>query len=96
MTTESKCPFHATPVGGSPIRDSRPEPLWLDLLNQHSSRSNPLDDGFDCPKAFKSVDHAAQKPDLASLMTDSEHRGPADFGQYGGLFVRLAWHSAGT
>ena len=96
MTTESKCPFHPTAGGGTGNRDWWPNQLRLDLLNQHSSRSNPLDPGFDYAEAFKKVDYHALKKDLRDLMTDSQDWWPADFGHYGGLFVRMAWHSAGT
>ena len=96
MTTESKCPFHPTAGGGTGNRDWWPNQLRLDLLNQHSSRSNPLDPGFDYAEAFKKVDYHALKKDLRELMTDSQDWWPADFGHYGGLFVRMAWHSAGT
>ncbi|WP_448243588.1 catalase/peroxidase HPI [Pseudoxanthomonas mexicana] len=96
MTTESKCPFHPTAGGGTGNRDWWPNQLRLDLLNQHSSRSNPLDPGFDYADAFKKVDYHALKKDLRDLMTDSQDWWPADFGHYGGLFVRMAWHSAGT
>lgn len=96
MTTESKCPFHPTAGGGTGNRDWWPNQLRLDLLNQHSSRSNPLDPGFDYAEAFRKVDYHALKKDLRDLMTDSQDWWPADFGHYGGLFVRMAWHSAGT
>ena len=96
MTTESKCPFHPTAGGGTGNRDWWPNQLRLDLLNQHSSRSNPLDPGFDYAEAFKKVDYHALKKDLRDLMTDSQDWWPADFGHYGGLFIRMAWHSAGT
>ena len=96
MTTESKCPFHPTAGGGTGNRDWWPNQLRLDLLNQHSSRSNPLDPGFDYAEAFKKVDYHALKKDLRDLMTDSQDWWPADVGHYGGLFIRMAWHSAGT
>ena len=96
MTTESKCPFHPTAGGGTGNRDWWPNQLRLDLLNQHSSRSNPLDPGFDYAEAFKKIDYHALKKDLRDLMTDSQDWWPADFGHYGGLFIRMAWHSAGT
>ena len=90
MTTESKCPFHPTAGGGTGNRDWWPNQLRLDLLNQHSSRSNPLDPGFDYAEAFKKVDYHALKKDLRDLMTDSQDWWPADFGHYGGLFIRMA------
>ncbi|RZA33571.1 MAG: catalase-peroxidase, partial [Lysobacteraceae bacterium] len=96
MSTESKCPFHQTAGGGTTNRDWWPKQLRLDLLNQHSSRSDPMGGEFDYVKAFQSLDYAALKQDLATLMTDSKDWWPADFGHYGGLFVRMAWHSAGT
>jgi catalase-peroxidase len=77
-------------------QDWWPNQLRLDLLNQHSAKSNPMDEGFDYAKAFNSLDLAAVKKDLDALMTDSQDWWPADFGHYGGLFVRMAWHSAGT
>ncbi|MCC6631317.1 MAG: catalase/peroxidase HPI [Gammaproteobacteria bacterium] len=95
MTTESKCPFgHGS--AGTTNRDWWPNQLRLDLLAQHSSKSNPLGDDFDYAKAFKGLDYKALKRDLVRLMTDSKDWWPADFGHYGGLFVRMAWHSAGT
>jgi catalase-peroxidase len=96
MTTESKCPFHSSAGGGTGNRDWWPNQLRLDLLNQHSARSNPLDDGFDYAAAFKKLDYHALKKDLRDVMTDSQDWWPADFGHYGGLFIRMAWHSAGT
>ncbi|MFT3668924.1 MAG: catalase/peroxidase HPI [Pseudoxanthomonas sp.] len=96
MTTESKCPFHSSAGGGTGNRDWWPNQLRLDLLNQHSARSNPLDDGFDYATAFKKLDYHALKKDLRDVMTDSQDWWPADFGHYGGLFIRMAWHSAGT
>ena len=97
MSTENKCPVnHAAAGGGTSNRFWWPNQLRLDLLNQHSSRSNPLDPGFDYAEAFKKVDYHALKKDLRDLMTDSQDWWPADFGHYGGLFIRMAWHSAGT
>jgi catalase-peroxidase len=93
--TEAKCPF-AGAGGGTTNRDWWPQQLRLDLLHQHSSKSDPLDGDFDYAKAFKSLDYAALKKDLADLMTDSQDWWPADFGHYGPLFIRMAWHSAGT
>ncbi|SEQ29011.1 catalase-peroxidase [Solimonas aquatica] len=95
MSNESKCPFHAG-SGGTGNRDWWPHQLRLDLLHQHSDQSNPMGESFDYAQAFKSLDYAALKKDLAALMTDSQDWWPADFGHYGPLFVRMAWHSAGT
>ncbi|MEI9942526.1 MAG: catalase/peroxidase HPI [Pseudomonadota bacterium] len=95
MTTEPKCPFNHS-AGGTSNRDWWPNQLRVDLLHQHSSKSDPMDTGFDYAEAFKSLDYAALKQDLAALMTDSQEFWPADFGHYGGLFIRMAWHSAGT
>jgi len=96
MTAEKKCPFNHTAGGGTSNRDWWPNQLRLDLLHQHSSKSNPMDEGFDYAAELASLDFAALKRDLAALMTDSQPWWPADFGHYGGLFIRMAWHSAGT
>jgi len=97
MKSEAKCPFNHAVVGDATTnRDWWPNQLRVDLLNQHSTRSNPLDAGFDYATAFKGLDYAALKADLKALMTDSQDWWPADFGHYGGLFIRMAWHSAGT
>ncbi len=97
MKSEAKCPFnHAVTGEGTTNQDWWPKQLRVDLLNQHSSRSNPLDADFDYAAAFKKLDYAALKFDLKRLMTDSQDWWPADFGHYGGLFVRMAWHAAGT
>jgi catalase-peroxidase len=96
MTAEKKCPFNHTAGGGSSNRDWWPDQLRLDLLHQHSERSDPMGEDFDYAKEFESLDFAALKKDLTALMTDSQDWWPADFGHYGGLFVRMAWHSAGT
>ena len=95
MSNEAKCPFnHAG--GGTSNRDWWPNQLKVELLQQHSSKSNPLGPDFDYAAAFNSLDFHALKADIAALMTDSQDWWPADFGHYGGLFVRMAWHSAGT
>ncbi|MBC3504450.1 catalase/peroxidase HPI [Pseudomonas sp. SWRI59] len=96
MSNESKCPFHQTAGGGTTNRDWWPDQLNLRILHQHSSKSDPMDPDFDYAKAFKSLDFQALKQDLTALMTDSQDWWPADFGHYGPLFIRMAWHSAGT
>jgi catalase-peroxidase len=95
---ESKCPFNhgAGLTGGTQNRDWWPNQLKVELLNQHSAKSNPMGADFDYAKEFQSLDYAALKKDLAALMTDSQDWWPADFGHYGPLFIRMAWHSAGT
>ncbi|MCC8485645.1 catalase/peroxidase HPI [Xanthomonas campestris pv. raphani] len=97
MTTEAKCPFNHSVVGaGTTNRDWWPKQLRVDLLNQHSARSNPLAASFNYAEAFKRLDLQALKQELRALMIDSQDWWPADFGHYGPLFVRMAWHSAGT
>lgn len=97
MANESKCPFnHAAAGGGTTNRDWWPNQLNLKILRQHSSLSDPMDEGFNYTEAFKSLDFAAVKQDLHALMTDSQDWWPADFGHYGPLFIRMAWHAAGT
>jgi catalase-peroxidase len=97
MSTESQCPFHhGAASGGTTNQDWWPNQLKLELLHQHSSKSNPMGEDFDYAKEFKSLDFAALKKDLAALMTNSQDWWPADFGHYGPLFIRMAWHSAGT
>ncbi len=93
---EAKCPFGAGAGGGTTNRDWWPQQLRLDLLHQHSAKSDPMGGEFNYAEAFKSLDLAAVKQDLAALMTDSKEWWPADFGHYGPLFIRMAWHSAGT
>ncbi|MCL4783324.1 MAG: catalase/peroxidase HPI [Bryobacterales bacterium] len=96
MSTESKCPFNHAAGAGLTNRDWWPNRLRVDLLRQHSSKSNPLDEGFNYAKAFGSLDLEAVKKDLTALMTDSQDWWPADYGHYGPMFIRMAWHGAGT
>ncbi len=104
MSTEAKCPFNhgagfsgAVPAGaGTTNRDWWPNALPLEMLHQHSAKSDPMGADFDYAKEFQTLDYAALKKDLAKLMTDSQEWWPADFGHYGPLFIRMAWHSAGT
>jgi catalase-peroxidase len=98
----SKCPFHNgsmksnTGGAGTRNRDWWPDQLKLNILRQHTAVTNPMDKDFNYAAAFKSLDLEAVKRDLHALMTDSQDWWPADFGHYGGLFIRMAWHSAGT
>ena len=96
MTTEAKCPFHHVAGAGAANKDWWPNQLRVDLLNQHSNKSNPLGEQFDYAEAFKKLDYRALKADLVKLMTDSQDWWPADFGHYGPQMVRMAWHAAGT
>ncbi len=96
MTTEAKCPFNHAGGSGPSNRDWWPNQLNLGILRQHSSLTDPMDKGFNYAEEFKSLDLAAVKRDLTALMTDSQDWWPADFGHYGGLFIRMAWHAAGT
>ncbi|MCA9512490.1 MAG: catalase/peroxidase HPI [Myxococcales bacterium] len=95
-STAPKCPFHDVAGGGTSNRDWWPGQLRLDVLHQHSSKSDPMGAGFDYAAEFAKLDLAAVKADLHARMTDSQSWWPADFGHYGPLFVRMAWHSAGT
>lgn len=98
----AKCPFpHGLAVkqgagGGTRNRDWWPNQLKLNILRQHSSLSNPMGTKFNYAEEFKKLDYAAVKKDLAQLMTNSQDWWPADYGHYGGLMIRMAWHSAGT
>ncbi len=95
----SKCPFQnpqSVGGGGTQNKDWWPNQLKLGILRQNSAASNPMNKDFNYAEAFKSLDLDALKKDLHALMTDSQDWWPADFGHYGGLFIRMAWHSAGT
>lgn len=104
MTAELKCPFNHGKSTGAPVaagmgptnRDWWPNQLNLKMLSQQSEKTDPMDKDFDYAKEFRSLDLAAVKKDLAALMTDSQEWWPADFGHYGPLFIRMAWHAAGT
>jgi catalase-peroxidase len=96
MTTEAKCPFNHAGGGGRSNRDWWPNQLRLEILHQHSAKSDPMDPDFNYAQAFNSLDLKAVKKDLEAVMTDSKAWWPADFGHYGPLFIRMAWHSAGT
>jgi catalase-peroxidase len=92
-----KCPFHSpTKAGGTANRDWWPSQLNLKILHQNSSLSDPMGKGFNYAEEFKKLDYQALKKDLQALMSDSQEWWPADFGHYGPLFIRMAWHAAGT
>jgi catalase-peroxidase len=95
-TTEAKCPFHHSPNSGTTNKDWWPNQLRVDLLSQHSEKTDPLGRTFNYAEEFKKLDYDALKADLRKVMTDSQDWWPADFGHYGGLFIRMAWHAAGT
>ncbi|MCL6503196.1 MAG: catalase/peroxidase HPI [Pirellulales bacterium] len=97
----AKCPASGVTLNliagaGTSNRDWWPNQLRIDILHQHSSKSNPMGSDFNYREEFQSLDYAALKKDLAALMTESQDWWPADFGHYGGLFIRMAWHAAGT
>ena len=101
MTQEAKCPFHASAItqavaGTRSNRDWWPKQLNLSILHQQSALSSPMGEDFDYAEAFKNLDLDAVVADLKSLMTDSQDWWPADYGHYGPLFIRMAWHAAGT
>ncbi len=97
-STEAKCPFNHTAAVGTATtnHDWWPKRLKIEMLSQHSAKSDPMGRDFDYAQEFQSLDLPAVKKDLAALMTDSQEWWPADFGHYGPLFIRMAWHSAGT
>ncbi len=105
-SSSGKCPFHhgtvSAPNANKPAAHGTSNRIWwpnqlsLNVLHQHPQTSNPMGAEFDYAEEFKKLDLAALKQDLYALMTDSQDWWPADFGHYGGLFVRMAWHSAGT
>ena len=98
MSDESKCPVTgSTSFGrGTSNKEWWPNQLNLGILHQHHPASNPMDKKFNYVKEFSKLDYKALKKDLYDLMTDSQDWWPADWGHYGGLFIRMAWHSAGT
>ena len=96
MSEESKCPYNHIAGVGRTNRDWWPKQLRLELLHQHSAKSDPMGKDFNYGKEFKTLDYKALKKDLVKLMTDSQDWWPADFGHYGPLFIRMSWHAAGT
>ncbi|MGK2940648.1 MAG: peroxidase family protein, partial [Immundisolibacter sp.] len=96
MSTEAKCPFQHAAGGGTSNQDWWPNQLRVDLLNQHSNKSDPLGEKFNYAQEFRKLDYKALKADLVKLMTDSQDWWPADFGHYGPQMIRMAWHGTGT
>jgi len=96
MSTEAKCPFHRGAGVAKLNQDWWPNQLSVKVLQQPSPQADPMDAEFDYAREFASLDLPAVKKDLAALMSDSQDWWPADFGHYGPLFIRMAWHSAGT
>jgi len=96
MSTEAKCPFNHAAGSGTTNKDWWPSQLRLELLSQHSSKSDPLGANFDYAEEFKKLDYFTLKKDLLALMTDSQDWWPADFSHYGPQLIRMAWHGAGT
>jgi catalase-peroxidase len=96
MSSQAQCPFNHAAGSGTTNQDWWPKQLRLELLTQHSGKSNPLGEAFDYAAEFAKLDYFALKKDLLALMTDSQPWWPADFGHYGPQFIRMAWHAAGT
>src|SRR5690606_7276388 len=96
MSNQGTCPFHNAAGNGTTSRAWWPNQLRVALLNRHSNRSSPLGADFNYREAFSKLDYSELKGDLKALLSDSQDWWPADWGSYGGLFIRMAWHGAGT